>query len=139
MLVTGETGTGKELIARTIHANSPRAAKPFIVVDCASLPETLVESILFGHRKGGPSPARTATGPGLVKLAHGGTLFLDEVGELPLSMQRTFLRVLQEKTFRPVGAPAGRNRATSASSPPPTAAWRSWPGAASSARTCSSA
>lgn len=103
VLITGETGTGKELIARTIHANSPRAAKPFIVVDCASLPETLVESILFGHRKGAFTGADSDR-PGLVKLAHGGTLFLDEVGELPLAMQRTFLRVLQEKTFRPVGA-----------------------------------
>jgi len=103
VLITGETGTGKELIARTIHLNSARAAKPFVVVDCAALTETLVESTLFGHKKGaftGADSDRT----GLVKLADGGTLFLDEVGEMPPSLQKVFLRVLQERRFRPVGA-----------------------------------
>jgi two-component system NtrC family response regulator len=102
VLVTGETGTGKELFARTIHENSRRAKGPFVVVDCASLTKSLVESILFGHKKGsftGASSDRT----GLVESAHNGTLFLDEIGELPLSIQKTFLRVLQEKRFRPVG------------------------------------
>lgn len=103
VLITGETGTGKELFARAIHANSPRADKPFVVVDCASLPETLVESTLFGHVKGAFTGADKAR-EGLVKLADGGTLFLDEVGELPFAMQRAFLRVLEEHTFRPVGA-----------------------------------
>ena len=103
VLITGETGTGKELFARAIHANSPRAAQPFVVVDCASLPETLVESILFGHVKGAFTGADKAR-EGLVALAHGGTLFLDEVGELPFSMQRAFLRVLEDRTFRPVGS-----------------------------------
>jgi len=103
VLINGETGTGKELFARTIHMNSARAAKPFVVVDCAALTETLVESTLFGHKKGaftGADSDRT----GLVKLADGGTLFLDEVGEMPLNLQKAFLRVLQERRFRPVGA-----------------------------------
>jgi two-component system NtrC family response regulator len=103
VLLRGETGTGKELVARAIHANSARSHKPFVVVDCAALTETLVESILFGHQKGaftGASMDRV----GLVRQAHEGTLFLDEIGELPLVAQKAFLRVLQEKRFRPVGA-----------------------------------
>jgi two-component system NtrC family response regulator len=102
VLITGETGTGKELFARTIHANSPRKDQGFVVVDCAALTETLMESTLFGHRKGAFTGA-VEKREGLVKLADRGTLFLDEVGEMPLTTQKTFLRVLQEKTFRPVG------------------------------------
>lgn len=102
VLVTGPTGTGKELFARTIHENSRRAGGQFVVVDCAALTETLVESTLFGHRKGAFTGADRDR-IGLVKLAHGGTLFLDEVGEMPLAIQKTFLRVLQERRFRPVG------------------------------------
>jgi two-component system NtrC family response regulator len=103
VLITGETGTGKELFARAIHVNSDRRANAFVVVDCAALPETLVESVLFGHRKGAFTGA-DRTYDGLVRQADGGTLFLDEVGELPISVQKTFLRVLQEHHFRPVGA-----------------------------------
>jgi len=103
VLITGETGSGKELFARTLHENSPRCTHPFIVVDCSALPESLVESLLFGHEKGAFTGAERAQ-TGLIKLADGGTLFLDEVGELPLSIQRSFLRVLQERTFRPVGS-----------------------------------
>jgi DNA-binding NtrC family response regulator len=103
VLITGETGTGKELFARAIHDNSARAKKKFIVVDCASLPETLVESTLFGHEKGAFTGAQKDK-TGLVKEADGGTLFLDEIGELPLSVQKDFLRVLQESRFRPVGS-----------------------------------
>jgi two-component system, NtrC family, response regulator len=103
VLITGETGTGKELFARLIHANSTRARGPFVVVDCAALTETLVESTLFGHVKGAFTGADSDR-IGLVRLAHGGTLFLDEVGEMPMSLQKTFLRVLHEKRFRPVGA-----------------------------------
>ena len=102
VLISGETGSGKELFAHSIHENSTRAANIFVVVDCAALPETLVESILFGHVKGAFSGADN-TSKGLIKQADGGTLFLDEVGELSLSMQKSFLRVLQEHSFRPVG------------------------------------
>jgi two-component system NtrC family response regulator len=102
VLITGQTGTGKELFARTIHENSSREKGDFIVVDCAALPETLVESTLFGHEKGSFTGAERSR-DGLVRLAHGGTLFLDEIGELPLSLQKPFLRVLQERRFRPVG------------------------------------
>lgn len=102
VLITGETGTGKELFARTIHENSVRRTGEFVVVDCASLTENLVESTLFGHKKGAFTGA-DSNRIGLVKLADQGTLFLDEVGEMPLSLQKAFLRVLQERRFRPVG------------------------------------
>jgi two-component system NtrC family response regulator len=101
-LVAGETGVGKELISRAIHHNSPRREGAFVVVDCAALPESLVESTLFGHEKGAFTGAETRVA-GLLAKAHGGTLFLDEVGELPLDMQRKLLRALQEHKFRPVG------------------------------------
>jgi len=103
VLVTGETGTGKELFARAIHKNSARREANFVVVDCAALPENLVESVLFGHEKGAFTGADRAE-EGLVRQAHQGTLFLDEVGELPLKVQKAFLRVLQEHSFRPVGS-----------------------------------
>lgn len=102
VLVAGETGTGKELFANAVHINSHRSQQPFVVVDCASLPESLTESVLFGHDKGaftGADRART----GLVRMADKGTLFLDEVGELPLSIQKKFLRVLETRSFRPIG------------------------------------
>ncbi|HQH26599.1 MAG TPA: sigma-54 dependent transcriptional regulator [Oligoflexia bacterium] len=103
ILITGETGTGKELIAGAVHKNSSRAQGPFIVVDCAALPENLVESMLLGHEKGSFTGA-DARRDGLIKQADGGTLFLDEIGELPLVTQRVFLRVLQERRFRPIGS-----------------------------------
>ena len=102
VLITGETGTGKELFARAIHENSKRASKPFITVDCGALPDTLVESTLFGHERG----AFTGAGKkqeGLIVQADGGTLMLDEVGDLPLAAQKSFLRTLQEKRVRPIG------------------------------------
>src|SRR5262249_4859678 len=96
ILVVGESGTGKELIARPVHANTPRAARPFVAVDCASLPEHLLESELFGHEKGAFTGA-VKTKPGLMETAHGGTLFLDEIGELPVGLQVKLLRALQER------------------------------------------
>ncbi len=103
VLISGETGTGKELLAHAIHENSSRAEGNFVVVDCAALPETLVENSLFGHERGAYTGADRAQ-DGLIKQANGGTLFLDEIGELSLSIQKAFLRVLQERRFRPVGA-----------------------------------
>jgi len=99
VLITGETGTGKEIFATAIHKNSHRADKRYVVVDCASLPETLVGSMLFGHKKGAFTGAEKAR-VGLIKEADGGTLFLDEVGELPLAVQKDFLRVLQVNRLR---------------------------------------
>jgi two-component system NtrC family response regulator len=109
VLLTGETGTGKELFARAIHENSSRAGSNLVVVDCAAMPETLVESSLFGYEKGAFTGADKSA-EGLIKQADSGTLFLDEIGELGLSMQKNFLRVLQEKKYRPVG---GKEEVTS--------------------------
>lgn len=104
-LLYGETGVGKEVFARAIHDNSQRNSGPFVAVDCASLSRTLAGSTLFGHRKGAFTGADKDR-DGLVAQAHKGTLFLDEIGELPLAMQKIFLRVLQEHRFRPVGGRA---------------------------------
>jgi two-component system NtrC family response regulator len=102
IIITGETGTGKELFARAVHHNSPRSKATFVVVDCGALPDTLVENLLLGHAKGAFTGADKAE-EGLIKRADGGTLFLDEIGELNLDMQKVFLRVLQERCFCPIG------------------------------------
>jgi len=103
VLITGETGTGKELFARAVHQNSNRCNNKFVVVDCAALPENLIEGMLFGHEKGAYTNADSAR-EGLIYQANGGTLFLDEIGEMPLPLQKVFLRVLQEHRFRPLGS-----------------------------------
>jgi DNA-binding NtrC family response regulator len=102
VLLEGESGTGKELFARALHALSPRADGPFVAINCAAIPETLLETELFGHEKGAFTGA-SARKPGKFELAHRGTLFLDEIGELPLSLQPKILRALEEKQFERVG------------------------------------
>jgi len=102
VLVGGETGTGKDVLARSIHQGSPRKARPFVVVDCGAVVATLLESELFGHEKGAFTGAASAR-QGAFELAHGGTLFLDEIGELPLDVQPKLLRALEQRAFRRVG------------------------------------
>jgi DNA-binding NtrC family response regulator len=102
VLITGESGTGKELIARAIHYNSDRRSKPFVVVNCAALPDTLIESELFGYEKGAFTNASQKK-VGRFELAHGGTLFLDEIGELNLGTQAKFLRAIEQETFTRLG------------------------------------
>jgi DNA-binding NtrC family response regulator len=102
VLITGESGTGKELVARALHYNSSRRDRPFIALNCAAIPETLIESELFGHEKGSFTDA-LARRAGQFELAHGGTLFLDEIGDLSLSTQAKLLRVLQEREFTRIG------------------------------------
>ena len=103
VLIEGETGTGKELLAEYVHKNSPRSEKPFVVINCASLPDQLIESELFGHERGAFTDAKTSK-QGLVEIADGGTLFLDEIGEMSISLQPKLLRFLENGEYRRIGS-----------------------------------
>jgi len=103
VLINGPTGTGKEVLSRFIHDRSARANKPFIAINCATMPETMLEALLFGHQKGAFTGA-SAAGEGFFRAAHGGTLLLDEIAEMPLSLQAKLLRALQEREVVPIGA-----------------------------------
>lgn len=103
VLITGESGTGKELVARAIHKNSLRKSAPFVIVDCTTIPENLLESELFGHEKGAFTGA-TERKTGIIEIAHEGTIFLDEIGELPMFLQKKLLRFLQEKEIQKIGS-----------------------------------
>ncbi len=104
VLIVGESGTGKELVARAIHAKSPRASKPFVAINCAALPESILESELFGHERGAFTGRQRAEARASSRRRSGGTLFLDEIGEISPKMQVQLLRVLQEGEIRRVGA-----------------------------------
>jgi transcriptional regulator with PAS, ATPase and Fis domain len=104
VMILGETGTGKDLLAQAIHGDSPRAAQPFVSVNCASIPETLIESELFGYEEGAFTGARKKGSIGKILQANGGTLFLDEIGDMPKHLQARLLRVLQERKVSPLGA-----------------------------------
>src|SRR5262249_26339490 len=126
VLIVGESGSGKELVARAIHSFSPRSSEPFVAINCAALPETLIESELFGHEKGAFTGA-VERRAGAMELAHGGTLFLDEIGEMPLMMQAKLLRVLEDFRFRRLGGKTeilADVRVVSATNRPPEDAMR---------------
>src|SRR6202040_1648538 len=108
VLVRGASGTGKELVARALHFNSPRRDRPLVTINCAALQETLLESELFGHEKGSFTGATQAK-PGLIEVAEGGTLFIDEIAEMQPGLQAKLLRVLESGHFRRVGSPAEAN------------------------------
>ena len=123
LLILGETGVGKDVLANLVHQLSPRSEKPFVAINCASLPQSLAESELFGHEKNAFTDAAKAK-VGLIESANGGTIFLDEIGDMPLAIQAKLLRVIEAQEVMPVGARPRARRSTSASSRRPTAIWK---------------
>lgn len=137
VLIRGETGTGKALVARALHYHSPRAAGPFIDINCTAIPTTLLEAEVFGYEKGAYTDAKTAK-PGLFEAAEGRTLFLDEIGDMDLALQAKLLKVIEEKAVVVWGA-CEPKRSIHASLPQPTAIWRRRSARASSAPICTTA
>jgi hypothetical protein len=135
VLITGESGSGKELVANALHKHSPRASGPFVAINTAAIPKDLLESELFGHERGAFTGAQT-TRRGRFEQADGGTLFLDEIGDMPFDLQ-TRLCACSPTASSIASAATTRCAATCASSPPPTRTWRSGSRPARSARTCS--
>src|SRR5690606_34680223 len=135
ILLTGESGVGKSLIAGEIHKHSSRRDKNFVQINCGAIPENLLESELFGYKKGAFTGASQIGKKGLVEKADGGTLFLDEIAELPLSLQPKLLQLVQDKSFIPVGE-QNLEKSISGLSPPPTKICRKWSRRRGSARIC---
>jgi transcriptional regulator with PAS, ATPase and Fis domain len=131
ILIQGETGTGKGLVARILHTAGARAAGPFVDINCAAIPDTLLEAELFGYERGAFTEARRSK-PGLFLVAHRGTVFLDEIGLLPLDLQAKMLKVIEERAVRP----RARSPSMSGSSAPPTRIWPPRSGSGASGRIC---
>lgn len=138
ILINGNSGTGKELLAQSIHNASPRHNQPFVAVNCAAIPASLLESELFGYEEGAFSGAKKGGKRGLFELAHKGTIFLDEINSMPIELQSVLLRTIQEKEIRRVGAQK-ISTWISASSPPATRTWKNSLRTANSGPTCTTA